>query len=222
MNKKTLRNTIVLSLVAVVLVVTTVFTTLAYLSGSAKVTNTFSVGDVGITMDESAVDENGVKTGEERRTINSYKLQPGLTYVKDPIVHIEAKSVDSYLFVVVQIDIATFEDASNTIEKQMSAKGWKLYTPKPNYVPAGNKKVYVYAGADSTDAYAKVIPYSETKTDVPVFDNFSIAPTANVAVDTNTKVELVAYAIQSAGLGGATAGETTDNAWQQLYTTFNN
>lgn len=222
MNKKTLRNTIVLSLVAVVLVVTTVFTTLAYLSGSAMVTNTFSVGDVGIKMDESAVDENGVRTGEPRRAINTYKLQPGLTYVKDPIVHIEAKSVDSYLFVVVQNDIATFEDASNTIEKQMSAKGWKLYTPKTNYVPAGNKKVYVYAGEGNTDAYAKVIPYSETATDVPVFDNFSIAPTANVAVDTNTKVELVAYAIQSAGLGGATAAETTDNAWQQLYTTFNN
>ena len=59
--KKKLLTAMILTLAAVALVVATVFTTIAYLTASSAVSNTFTVGNVAITMFETKVDENGVQ-----------------------------------------------------------------------------------------------------------------------------------------------------------------
>ena len=58
MKKKVLKASL-LSLCAVALVVCSVLATLAFLADSSAVSNTFTVGNVGIDMKETAVDENG-------------------------------------------------------------------------------------------------------------------------------------------------------------------
>jgi len=62
-----------------------VFGTLAYLTATDTVTNTFTVGKVQITLDEAPVDANGETTDGDRVKKNNYHLLPGHEYDKDPI-----------------------------------------------------------------------------------------------------------------------------------------
>ena len=87
------RSKVLLTLLcAVALVVTSVFGTLAYLTDNEKVTNTFTVGLVDITLEET-----DIKSGGKTTTGNAYHLLPGHTYTKDPTVTVEAPSEDCYV-----------------------------------------------------------------------------------------------------------------------------
>ena len=89
--KKT-SKALLLSLCTVLLVTASVLGTMAYLTSQDQVVNTFTVGNVAITLDETDVDVNGDKDSEDRVKANEYKLLPGHTYTKDPIVHVHADS----------------------------------------------------------------------------------------------------------------------------------
>ncbi len=100
---KTKTKALALALCAVLLVVGTVFATMAYLTSTDTVVNTFTVGKVSITLDETDVDLYGVQDGETRVETNEYKLIPGHEYVKDPTVHVAADSEESYIRMIVTI-----------------------------------------------------------------------------------------------------------------------
>lgn len=219
MNKKTLRNTIILSLVAVVLVVTTVFTTLAYLASSAAVTNTFSVGNVGISMFETPVNADGKKEEGATKTssANHYTIQPGVTYDKDPTIYVNEKSADSYLFVVIRNDIRPIEDSGKgTIRKQMEENGWKFCKNLTATTAA-----YVYAKNAEDDVYATIVEHSDDRQAFDVFETFSIDPDKDVTTYGAAQVTVRAYAIQSAGFGTETGTmEDVKLAWKGLVETF--
>ena len=99
MKKKSL-----IMLVCAALVLTSVaFGTIAYLTSQDEITNTFTMGKVNITVDETEVDENGEPVvddeGNTERTDegNDYTLVPGKDYTKDPTVTVKAGSEDSYV-----------------------------------------------------------------------------------------------------------------------------
>ena len=88
--------------------------TLAYLTSKDTVTNTFTVGNVSITLDEAKVNEDGKavnKSGNvvdnlaaaDRVKANDYHLIPGHTYVKDPTVTVLAGSENSYVRMLVTV-----------------------------------------------------------------------------------------------------------------------
>ena len=90
---KTRSKALLLSLCAVLLVAATIFGTMAYLTSSDKVENTFTVGNVKIKLDEAKVNTDGTPVeGADRVHENSYKLLPGHTYTKDPTVTVEKGS----------------------------------------------------------------------------------------------------------------------------------
>jgi len=119
---------LVLMLSAAALVAASVFGTLAYLTDEDTVTNTFTVGSVGLKLDEAIVntageplkedktvvdkDENGnYKVEDADRTDdtdngNDYHLLPGHTYIKDPTVTIDEKSEESYVRMMVEVTFA--------------------------------------------------------------------------------------------------------------------
>lgn len=102
-----------MSLCAVLLVAASVLGTMAYLTDSKEVNNTFTVGNVAIKLDEAKVDENGTQVVDKdgnpvaRVTENEYKLLPGHTYVKDPTVTVLTPSVASYVRMKVTFNNAT-------------------------------------------------------------------------------------------------------------------
>lgn len=94
---KTKSKALLMTLCAVLLVAASVLGTMAYLTSTDEVENTFTVGNVKITLDEAKVNADGTVNGNERVKGNEYKLMPGHTYVKDPTVTVKAPSVDSYV-----------------------------------------------------------------------------------------------------------------------------
>ena len=91
------KRTMVAGLLAVVLVLTTVIGgTLAWLTAKTpEVTNTFTVGNIDIALEET--------TGEE------YKMVPGAVLSKDPAATVEGGSEACWLFVEV-VNSANLED----------------------------------------------------------------------------------------------------------------
>ncbi|MBE5731926.1 MAG: hypothetical protein E7353_02720 [Clostridiales bacterium] len=121
-----------------------IFGTMAYLtSQTGTLTNTFSVGDVGIILTEGFVGTNGLhesKNGVVERVNygQGFKLIPGAYYDKDPIIRVEDNSENAYLYVKVVNEIAPLEagyvdetldvnenDKCPTVATQMEANGWK-------------------------------------------------------------------------------------------------
>ena len=118
MKAKTKTKALLMSLCAVLLVAASV---LAYLTDSKDVKNTFTVGNVAITLDEAKVDDNGNAIDKQGKRVtnladaervpgNAYKLLPNHTYTKDPTVTVLAPSVESYVRMKV-----TFNKASALI-----------------------------------------------------------------------------------------------------------
>lgn len=121
MKAKTKTKALLMSLCAVLLVAASVLGTMAYLTDSKDVKNTFTVGNVTITLDEAKVDDNGNAIDKQGKRVtnladaervlgNAYKLLPGHTYTKDPTVTVLAPSVESYVRMKV-----TFNKASALI-----------------------------------------------------------------------------------------------------------
>ena len=95
---------------ALLLVVATVFGTVAYLTAKTDtVKNTFTVGKVGIDLEESTT---------------TYNIVPGVDIAKDPKVTVTANSEDSYVFVKVE-ESANWEAAK--VSYTMS-DGWIALT----------------------------------------------------------------------------------------------
>jgi len=93
------KKNIALLLSAVLVLVGVVGVTIAWLTDNAgAVTNTFTVGNIDILLDEADVD-NSSET--DRDTENTYKMIPGFTYAKDPKVTVVGGSEDCWLFVKV-------------------------------------------------------------------------------------------------------------------------
>lgn len=108
---KTKSKALLLTLCAVLLVAASVLGTMAYLTSTAKVENTFTIGKVEIKLDEAKVTADGIPVeGAARVTENSYKLMPGNTYTKDPTVTVKAGSEESYVRMKV-----TFNNAKEII-----------------------------------------------------------------------------------------------------------
>lgn len=126
---------LLLLLCAVLLIGTFGLGTMAYFTSQDKVVNTFSIGRVGITLDEALVTEDGIpakmivdaggsnQNGNTTEKImqkttlpdadrvqeNKYKLIPGSTYTKDPTVYIDANSSECWVFVRVENGIKNIE-----------------------------------------------------------------------------------------------------------------
>lgn len=144
---------LLLAATAIMLVVATVFATMAYMTSTATVTNVFTVGNVTLNMFESNVNPDGTLVSEpvdgamKTAKANTYHLMPGLTYTKDPTIYVNASSDKSYLFVKVFNGLKAIERTDDptghpTIEQQMVKNGWlKIETSTD-----GLTSVYVYTG----------------------------------------------------------------------------
>lgn len=184
---KTKKKALVLSVCAMLLVVTTVFVTVAFLTSTTeKVRNTFTVGQVEITLDEADVDEYGVPIPEAERVLgNEYKLIPGHTYVKDPTIHVDEDSEDSWIFAKVENGLGT----AGTLD--VASSDWTL-------VP-GTTNVY---------AYKDIVSAGD---DVVVFTQFTFANTADPETYKDATIDITGYAVQADGF------DTAVEAWNAAF-----
>lgn len=108
---KTRSKALLLTLCAVLLVTASVLGTLAFLTSTDEVKNTFTVGSVKIALDEAKVTTDGTPVeGAARVKANEYHLLPGHTYTKDPTVTVKDGSESAYVRLKV-----TFNNAADII-----------------------------------------------------------------------------------------------------------
>lgn len=210
---RTKTKALVLSLCAVLLVISTVFATMAFLTSQDTVKNTFTVGEVSITLDEKDTDNSQTNTttlGRDRA--NEYHLLPSQAYEKDPTVHVAKNSEDCFVYVKVTNGIAGAEAQTGTyneveyksISDQIKDLGW-------------TQLVVNNVAVDGV--YYKTVMKEDTNRDLIVFNEFKIKDeitNANLAgyvtKDDATKIiEVVAYAVQCAGFDDAA------DAWSNTF-----
>ena len=206
---KTRSKALLLTLCAVLLVTASVLGTMAYLTSQDTVTNTFSVGSVAIKLDEAKANPDGsLVKGAERVKANSYKLLPGHTYNKDPMVTVLKGSEDSYIKMTV-----TFSNAS-ALDAIFAPDGANLTTifngyDSSNWTYKGNTKT----AADNTRTYefwykeAVAAPDGNVALDA-LFDSITVPGSiTNEQLKTieGMTITVNAYAIQADGFANAEA-----------------
>ena len=205
-----MKKKILVACLCVALAVLTIAgTTLAYLTSQETVTNTFTVGKVEIKLDEAKANADGTLVeGADRVKANSYKLIPGHTYNKDPMVTVLKGSESSYIKMTVTFTKAAELDAI--------------------FAPTGADLTSIFNGYDSTNWIYKgntEDTTANTRTYEFWYKEAVAAPTADVALDalfdqikapdslTNSdlnnlkdlKITVNAYAIQADGFATAEA-----------------
>ena len=217
MKNSKLRRILLLVACAVLLVSLSVGATLAYLtSTTGTVTNTFTVGNVNITLDEAKVDAYGKPDGDKRTTDgNEYKLLPGHTYTKDPTVTVVKGSEPCY--VRIKVTVTNVENLMNAIPEYKHTDaalgtyfnlaalvdGWQADEWAFKTIHGTNVYEFRYNGiVDARDAEQK-LPALFTAIKIPGHLNET-----QLGMLKDVKIGVQAFAIQADGFNG-----DVDAAW---------
>lgn len=206
---KTRSKALLLTLCAVLLVTASMLGTMAYLTSQDQVVNTFTVGSVAITLDETDVDNS--TTGADRDQANSYKLLPGHEYKKDPTIHVDANSEDCFIRAKVTltnasewIAIAT-KYADNKVENIIKGTDDNIWWVSQPAVDTANNTVtytFVYKNESHTDELGKRIWTSTDSKDLVLFNKIAIPgglTNEELKGVGSSKITVVAEAIQADG-----------------------
>lgn len=195
-----------LSLLAVV----GVGSTLAYLSDTTDVvTNTFTVGNVDITLDETDITKTD---GTRTETGNAYtNIQCGDVLTKDPIVHVAENSSECYIFVKVEgLDafLATegLDVDGNTVKAfALDSNAFKDWVKVAEV--DGSQVLQNSTKKDGIYRYKETLEAEESTSAVFNSITFSSALTEyeDGEVPEISSIEITAYAIQSENLTASDA-----------------
>lgn len=206
---KTKSKALILTLCAVLLVAASMLGTMAYLTDNKTVTNTFTVGQVKIKLDEAKANPDGsLVENADRVKGNSYKLLPGHTYNKDPMVTVLKDSEASYIKMTVTFSNAKELDAIFAPNGADMTKIFNGYN-STNWIYKGNTKnatantrTYEFWYKETVDA-----PNGNVALDA-LFDSITVPGTiTNEQLETieGMTITVNAYAIQADGFANAEA-----------------
>ena len=182
---------------------------LAYFTDTKTATNTFTMGNVKITLDETDITNPEGK----RVTSNEYDVYPGAVVTKDPVVHNTGKN-EAYVRAVVTIEngmnwlglyndnvwTAPQEAAFTALINNTLGEGWEIADiayamsgpnhPTSDFVATLKYTKVLKATEDTTAMFSEIaFPAKMTESDV----------TGRIAQDGNFGINVVAQAIQVDG-----------------------
>lgn len=221
----------ILTVALVVALLATCFAgTYAYLTDTKAVKNTFTAGNVYITLDEAKVDGTGRTTETQ-----DYKLFPAMTITKDPTITLVEGSEDAWVAAKVTVSAQKVGEkglldligipGTNMINVNAVAFGGLLAkTPaaKENWNglalvhETDDCVIYQKAGTNTWTLYIfmKNVQKAETKT--VLFDTLTIPAkwnNAEMAVINTLEINVQAYAVQAYGF---------ENCYHAMTTAFAN
>lgn len=222
----------ILTVALVVALLATCFAgTYAYLTDEHTQKNTFTTGNVGISLDEAVVEKdakgNLVANGEERTIeTQSYHLYPAMTVTKDPTITVDTKSEHAWVAakVVIKGDIYDLlkVDGTDMIDINKVASGGligKALTVNTNW---NGLKVHetedcvIYQDADKTNNTWTLYIFmkAEQKADAKIvlFDTLTIPAdwnNAEMAKVNGMSIDVQAFATQTNGFVDCYTAMTT-------------
>ena len=211
-ERKNMKKKLLIMSVAMVLVCAfAVGMTIAYLTSTDRVVNTFTVGNVQIKLDEAEVNPDGTLVpNADRVKANSYKLIPGHTYNKDPMVTVLRGSESSYIKMTVTFTKSAALDAIFGTDGANLTSIFKGYNPA-NWIYKGNTE----DTGNDTRTYefwykeAVAAPTADVALDA-LFDSITVPHTITndqLATIQGMTITVNAYAIQADGF------DTAADAW---------
>lgn len=196
--------------------------TLAYLVDTDSAVNTFTTGQVHISIDEAKVDADGTPVaGADRVKANEYHILPGMQYTKDPTVTVNGGSEDAYVRMILTVhnasDVQAILTKYNLGDFSILIGGW-------------DKNTWLYEGFTEDTAkntisfefrYKEVVAKSATDTKLTALFDTLIVPGEITGeemkdlYDGGFKMEVFGHAIQAAGF------DTADAAWTTFASQYN-
>lgn len=173
--------------------------TLAWLTATDDVTNTFTVGNVDLTVSET--------TGTDTSDGKNYTILPGVEFEKDPTITVTG--VESYVFV--KITQTPDADTGLYVEPTEISDGWEsVYT---NTDDSTKVKTTIYR-------YTATVTGGDTGTALDVFEK-AILSSEYEAPETDedgftADIKIEGYAIQADGLPIEGEEEPWESAYDEL------
>lgn len=182
---KNARKSILLAVCLILLATAAVMGTLAYFTSEDTVTNTFTIGNVGITLTESE---------------GTYIIVPGHYSVKKPQITVSENSEDCYVYALV--DNQLMVGGKTVATPNVDAEVWTLVKTE------GSKTLYRHNAILKAENFTLIfeqVNYSDslTKTQVAALENKTITVSAyahqseNVTVD-EANTAAIAWAFPAA------------------------
>ena len=214
-RKRTLLAAVVLLLIFIV------GGAIAYFTDTEQKTNTFTIGNVDITLTEDGWDalpdsnSNNIPDGAEN-------MLPGMSVTKDPVVNNVSTRTPAYVFVKVDVPCTTIVAPAVTSEEIFTYTvnaGWTELTID-NELPVActdggtASHVYYYGSAGTLTALAKAANSSTpTPTTNPVFSSIMLRTTlkGNEGLTDQKQVVVTGYGIQTEGLASTTPASVWAN-----------
>jgi hypothetical protein len=217
MKKKVL---LIVSLFAILTI--SVCVSVSFLSDKDATKNTFTIGEVSILLDETAVDKNGKPIKEAERVVeNKYHLLPGKSYVKDPTVTVVAGSDESFVRILVTL----------TKYKELKKLFGENFEPG-DFVTGYNPEKWIYVDktiGNNNDVtyefryYTIVDGYNDKKEEKlvlePLFQTIEIpgeVDATDLEIISDLEINIVAHAIQASSFDGY-----ADLAWAAFTKQYN-
>ncbi|MBE6862236.1 MAG: hypothetical protein E7497_04980 [Ruminococcus sp.] len=191
---------------SVLLVAGSVLGTLAYLSDTEQAVNTFTVGNVAISLAETDID------GDGNVLENKYKIVPGGEYTKDPTLTVEEGSEEAYVRMILTVHNANAVKtiiADNNLTDFQSAFLGGMDDAK--WIPCGSTE-----NTDNTISYEyryfEIVDGTDGELE-PLFDTLIIPSSLDgdelqSLVDGGFKIVVDGHAIQATGFEN-----NEDGAW---------
>jgi len=200
-KKKTILAAVVLLLVAIV------GGAIAYFTDTDEKTNTFTIGNVDITLTEPNWDTtdttpaNGVPDAAE-------DLMPGETVAKNPIINNESTKNPAYVFAKVVVPCTTETTPQEIFTYTVNTDAWTELSGEAVACTSGGNAthVYYYGTSGTLTELAKAANASTpTPTTKAVFDSVTVRGTltGSEGLTGNKNVVVTGYGIQKDGLASA-------------------
>ena len=165
------------SLALILILIFSVSATYAYLTDSAVAVNTFTVGQVGISLTEDTA----------AKSSPGNILIPGLTYEKKPLITVDDESQPCWLFIELENGLEDIEAVGDTsIAAQLKKNGWLPLEDTEN--------VYYYSSVVSAGESIKTFESFTVSSDVTAEE---------LAACDGATVGVTAYSVQAAGFNSA-------------------
>ena len=219
---KNAKKTLLICICVIAVLTVSVVGTLAYLTDTDSAVNTFTMGQVHITVDEAKVNADGtLVAGADRVKANEYHILPGMEYTKDPTVTVDGGSEDAYIRMILTVHNAS--DVQGILTKYNLGDFSAL-------IGGWDKNTWLYEGFAEDTAkntisfefrYKEIVAKNATDTKLPALFDTLIVPgkiTGEEMKDLYNggfKMEIFGHAIQAAGF------DTEDAAWDAFDTQHN-
>ena len=213
MNKK---KTIIAAVV--LLAVLVVGGAIAYFTDTDTKTNTFTIGNVDITLTEDGWDALEDANNNNIPDV-AEDMMPGESVTKDPTINNVSTKNPAFVFAKVEVPCTTIVAPATTSEEIFTYTpnaGWtELSTAAVACTSGGTAThVYYYGTGGTLTALAKAADASTpTSTTNPVFSSVTLRSTlkGNEGLNGNKNIVVTGYGIQTEGLTSVTPADVWNN-----------